>query len=289
MVVYTDEKDLQWRKLLDKGLEIALVAHADPGETHGESVGLSRAFDLAERFGAVPISHRLSYELPLRYSELFGSMMENAGSNHTWLTSTLVVYTGTETKKNLVAKSRMYESLLEFGYEDENSSRIDGLITINSDDPQKFDRCYELGNKHPDIWENKTKVVPNALKPFLFVQVPREYEGRFMVVELPNYRLQKKGNMRLVQINWSNVWEVSPQELTFNSSEPYPNRLNNSSLLPDLLKNGFTDSDFSFNNPLLASFAPCEGYSRSNNSEKKYQWWHPTTRGEAVIIQRPIK
>lgn len=284
MVIYTDEIDLQWHQLLDRGLEVALLAHANPGET----VGLSRAFDLAERFGAVPIDHRLSYDLPLMYSDLFGSLMKKAGSNHTWLTSTLLIYSGTKTKKDFVGKSRRYGSLLEFGYEDENS-RIDGLIVKNPDDPQKFDRWYELGNRHPEIWENKTKVDPDALKPFIFVQVPEEYEGRFIVAEFPNYKLHKNGNMGLVEVDWRNAWEVPNQELSFRSSSSFPNILNNSSLLPNIVIDGFTDSDFSFENPLLASFAPCEGYSKSNIAERRYQWWHPTTRGEAVIIQRPIQ
>lgn len=289
MVVYTDEKDLQWHQLLDRGLEVALVAHADPGQNQGETVGLSRAFDLAENFGAVPIGHRLSYDLPLMCSDLFGSLMKKAGSNHTWLTSTLLIYTGTKTKKNFVRKSRRYESLLEFGYEDENCSRIDGLIVRNPEDPQKFDRWYDLGNKHPEIWENKTKVGHDALKPFIFVKIPEEYEGKFMVVEFPNYKLQKNGNMRLVEVDWRNAWEVPNQELSFRSPRSFSNRVNNSSLLPNIVIDGFTDSDFSFKNPLLASFAPCEGYSRSNVKKREYQWWHPTTRGEAVIIQRPIQ
>lgn len=53
--MYINEKELQWHQLLDRGLEVALVAHADQGENHGESVGLSRAFDLAEKFGAIPL------------------------------------------------------------------------------------------------------------------------------------------------------------------------------------------------------------------------------------------
>jgi len=55
MVIYSKESEVTCHPLRNRRVEVALLAHANPGDTHGECVGLSRAFELAGRFGAIPI------------------------------------------------------------------------------------------------------------------------------------------------------------------------------------------------------------------------------------------
>ena len=279
MVIYHKEEDLHWHQLLDRGLEVALVAHADPGENHGESIGLSRAFDLAEKFGAIPVDHILSYELMLRYPEKFQAMIKIAGSNHTWFSTTLCIYSG-DGKKDIRPKRDRHNQLLEFGFVEETSGSMDVIVTP-SDNPHLY---RVLGQTLRDFKE----VSRDEIDSFLYVRVPEEHENRFNVIKYPHYKLKRESSKVLVEVDWEKVEEIPREQLAFRSKY---NHVYNSSLLPDFLKDGFKETDTSFCNPTLGFFAPAESYGlnrRDGVERDTWNYWCISTRGEAVIIQRPL-
>jgi hypothetical protein len=323
MVIYTDEKDLQWHKLLDKGLEVALLAHANSGETHGESIGLSRAFDLAHQFGAIPIDRRLSYELMMNYPEQFDAMMNIAGSNHTWLSTTLCVYAGDE---RINVEENVTRNLQQsFGYIEESSGRMNNLILKSNNEEFEVLKLYKKASWFPDkvyqvmedfLWKFETKMdilnidykfpyipipqLPSKLgrrfeplegknkKSFLYVDVPPEQRNRLHIVEYPNYSLKKNDLMVEVQIDWEKTEVIPNSELEFNKRYYH---IKNSRLLPNFLKDGFEETKTYFYNPTLGFFAPAESYGpygREKAKTNKPNYWAISTRGEAVIIQRPI-
>lgn len=276
VVIYNKEENLQWYKLPDKGLEVAVVAHADYGEKHGENIGLSRAFNLAERFGAIPIDHILAYELKERYSSQFKSMMKNVGSNHTWLSTTLCIYTG-KGEKDIRPTRIRNNQLLEFGYIEENNGMNKNTIVTSGNNPPYY---LALGGK----MGNFENVHRDSLESFIYVNVPVERENQFNVIRYPNYQLKKEGSKVLVRVDW-NQSEIIPRN-QFDIEEGLYKRINNSLLLPNLLKDGFRESTTHFNNPTIGFFAPAEGYGSESRHQNN---WRISTRGEAVIIQRPLR
>lgn len=280
MVIYTNEKDLTWYQLLDRGLEVALVAHADPGHNHGECVGLSRAFDLAKKFNAIPVDHILSYELMMRYPEQFKPIMETAGSNHTWLTTTLCIYTG-EGKKDIRPKRDRYNQLLEFGFIEETCEGMNKIVTAGSK-PNQYRAPSQLSR-------NFKEAPQDELDSFLYTQVPRKQENKFNIVEYPNYKLNRQGSKVLVEVDWDNVKEISKNQL---ESFGHDLKIKNSLLLPNFLQDGFSETQTYFSNPTLGFFAPAESYRKQRHPSyaKEYNpnYWRFSTRGEAVIIQRPL-
>lgn len=293
MVIY--DEDLQWHKLLDKGLEVALLAHADPGQGHGESVGLSRAFELAKKFGAIPVDHILSYELMVRYPKQFQSMMEIAGSNHTWLSTTLCIYTGHGKKGDPTSPNLSntlpefeHEPLLKFGYVEETGAGMNYLV-VPSDIPDHF----RVIDKILDELEDSLK---DEIPPYLYVRIPEELENQFMVVRYPDYKLKKRRNLgqngSLVDVDWEKVRIIPNEQVQIATSKNYPdfNHINNSTLLPDFL-NSFQETRTHFTNPTLGFFAPAESYGPMGSGKvytNPWNFWRISTRGEAVIIQRPI-
>lgn len=324
MVVYVSEKELQWHKLLDKGLEVALLAHADPGETHGESVGLSRAFDLAHQFGAIPIDHHLSYELMMNYPEQFGAMMNIAGSNHTWLSTTLCIYGGDE--RINVQKDVKRNLQQSFGYIEEAAGRMDELVLKSNNEGFEVLKLYEKNSWFPYkiyqaldsfLWKAEMKLeewniehnfpyisvpqLPSKIgrrfetfegknqKSFLYVNVPAEQRNKLHVVEYPNYSLKQNDFLVEVDVDWEKTEIIPNKELEFKNNYYH---VKNSRLLPNFLKDGFRETETSFYNPTLGFFAPAESYrprGREKAKTNKYNYWAISTRGEAVIIQRPIK
>ncbi|NCN87011.1 hypothetical protein GW932_04195 [archaeon] len=317
-MIYNDEESLTWYPLVDRGLEVALLAHANPGQTHGESVGLSRAFDLAKKFGAIPIDHILSYELMMNYPKEFQSMMDVAGSNHTWLSTTLCIYAGDEkinVEEDIKKENRFVSNY--FGYLEESGGGMNTLILPKEDDyydvlklRDRFSLIpYKLYNFFDDfLWKIQSKLeelnwgnmpqLPHKynwvfescnkkdLASFLYVEIPKEHKNKFNVVTYPNYTLNKKDSMVKVEVDWSKVQEIPREEIDFH--ENYY-QLKNSSLLPNFLKDGFKETETFFCNPTLGFFAPAESYDLQKAQEKGYNFWKISTRGEAVIIQRPIK
>lgn len=322
MVIYTDEKDLQWHKLLDKGLEVALVAHANPGEAHGESVGLSRAFDLAEKFGAIPIDHILSYKLMMRYPEQFEAMMKIAGSNHTWLSTTLCIYAGDEqinVKDDIMNTGRSTPK--SFGYIEETAGSMSELV-LPSEGVKEFNVLklrdtvpwipYKLYKIVDDLlWKAEIKLesmgwyhtpqLPSRYKwkfeehdgvdlsSFMYVEVSPEHRNKFNVITYPNYALNRQGSMVRVEVDWSKAKEIPREQLEFRDTYYH---INNSSLLPQFLNDGFRETTTSFHNPTIGFFAPAESYGPHGRERKEpngSNYWRISTRGEAVIIQRPIQ
>jgi len=322
MVIYADEKELQWHRLLDKGLEVALVAHADTGKTHGERIGLSRAFELAEKFGAIPVDHIISYELMMRYPEQFEAMMSIVGSNHTWLSTTLCIYAGDEQINiNEDIMNTGKSTPKAFGYIEETggsmsdlvlpSEGIKGYAVLKLRDtmpwiPHKLytsfdDLLYKAEIKLESAGWYHTPKLPSKCKwkfeesgnddlaSFLYVEVPPEHRNKFNVVTYPNYSLNRQGPMVRVEVDWSKASEIIRERLEFQDAYYH---VSNSSLLPQFLVDGFRETTTSFHNPTLGFFAPAESYGphgRERGERNEPNYWRISTRGEAVIIQRPIR
>lgn len=279
MVIYTREEDIVWHPLPDRGLEIALLVHADPGQTHGERVGLSRAFDLAAGFGAVPIDHLLSYDLMTRYPRQFGEMMAGAGSNHTWLSTTLCIYTG-KGPKNIRPKRRRRDPLLEFGFVEETASGMDRIV-YPGDSPGMF-RVYETTLGGPSF-----QATADEIETFLYASVPREREGLFNVVQYPHYSLRREGGMVQVAVDWQNADVIPDGSIERRGTGV---AVTSSALLPEFLANGFYERHIHFTNPTLGFFAPAESYGPAgrNNAMRDHNFWRISTRGEGVIMQRGL-
>jgi hypothetical protein len=277
MVIHSEE-ELQWHLLPDKGLEVALLAHANPEETHGECIGLSRAFDLAKKVGAVPVDHILYYDLMTKYKELYRDMMNFAGSNHTWLSTTLCIYTGEGRKETESKESN--NMLLEFGFIEETGASMNEIVT-----PCDIPGKYRVFDK---ISEESKEVLIDELGSFIYVRIPEERENRFNVVKYPNYRLNRQGSMVLLEVDWNNAEEI-PLKKLFNMMDG-PEAFRTSSLLPDFIKDGFKEAYNYFHNPTLGFFAPGESYGPiGREGFDEFNIWHISTRGEAVIIQKPVQ
>jgi hypothetical protein len=174
MVVYTNPKDVEWYKIPDWRLEFALLAHADPGEPHGKIIGLSRAFDLAKLHGAIPIDHRLSLELQVRKKHQFDAMMAKAGSNHTWLTSTLLFRMSKE------GNSR------GFGYIEESGGSMNQPVGSDAAAPGQS---------------------------YLWIRPPSEYRGALFAVKFPHYELKRQGDAVHVLPDYTKATRVPTKEL----------------------------------------------------------------------------
>jgi len=215
----------------------------------------------------------------MRYPEQFQAMMELAGSNHTWLSTTLCVYTG-DGKKNIRPKRDKYNRLLEFGFVEETVGSMDVIVTPS--DTFQYYRVLE------QTLRNFKEVKRDEIDSFLYVRVPVERENQFNVIKYPHYRLNRHGSMVLVEVDWDKVEEIPKEQLDFRHT---CNHIGNSALLSNFLEDGFKETDVTFHNPTLGFFAPAESYGPMGRNQGKrdlWNFWRISTRGEAVIIQRPL-
>ncbi len=276
MVIYTDEKDLDWIQLPEKGLEVALLAHADPGQNHGEDIGLTRAFQIASRFNAIPVDHLLSFELPIKYPDKFEELVRKAGSIAMWLTTTLCVYAG-EGKSILPDEHPVFN----FGYEEEsygNSAQV-----VYSGIEAKTIETYNFIMESGAVF-NTARGYPDFGR-VLSIRVPEELRNKFIVLNYPDYRLQRKENQTVVRPDWEKA-VIVPEDKINLSRDPRSHGVDNQALLPDF-EHYFLKTKTGFRNPTVGFFAPAEGYRLPERGV--FNFWRISTGGEAVIMQRPIQ
>jgi hypothetical protein len=303
MPVYQNEQELRWLPLNQHGVEVALAAHADPGQNHGKRIVMTRAFDIAAQFGAIPISHTLAYDLMTRYPVEFEEILKNAGSNHNWFTSTLCVYTG-DGRRKLGPDKDSGRPLLEFGYpEDSVRGSLEPLI-VPGNEPQTY-RTYEtpyidrrnrtlkrLGLYVPPIKEF-TETTADQMSSFVFVKVPERQINDLNIIEYPNYVLERDGNMTQLSIDWSKAQRIPFEVIASGTPGGCDmHHFNNSSTLPWFLEDGLAETTTHFDQPTLGIFGPAESYSsswRRNIGGFNPNFWRVGQWGEGLIIQRPLQ
>ncbi len=291
MPVYSHESEMSWVQLPDRGLEVALVAHADPGHNHGEGINFSRAISLAKQFGATPIDSLLAYDLKTRYPEKHWELVKDAGSNHTWVTSTLAIYTGDGMKFTQPDKPYT-DQLSEFGLVEERGRGMDHIIV-----PEKVGKKTQLYKTYDGLfhkYKEYTRKQVNEIPSFLYVRVPDEYQNKLNIVRYPNYHLNVKGSLARVVVDWDKVESIPREGLRLGRevyNKKFPMILNHFPAflaLPRLVEDGLVDSTITFQNPTLGFLDLAEGYGQKKGEDLGFFGWTITTFGEGVIIQRPI-
>ena len=158
---------------------------------------------------------------------------------------------------------------------------MDAIVTP-SNIPQHY-RVFEQALK-----EFK-EIKRDEIDSFLYVSVPKKQENRFNIVKYPHYRLNRQGSKVLVEVDWDNVEEIPKEQLDIQHKY---SDIANSALLPNFLNDGFKETYTLFKNPTLGFFAPAESYGPMGRGEEEansWNYWSISTRGEAVIIQRPLR
>lgn len=291
MVIYTAEKDLRWFQIPEKGIEVALLAHRecyDGTDKPREYVYLAKAFELCEKFGAIPASHDTMFDLPLKYPELFKDMMSVAGENHSWISSTLVMYTGLS-RKILRPKRMRHEPCPEFGfgymYEHLERSGIVSVDTIVTPGEKEGEfRRYD-----PIFKRYRVNNIEDILEPFTFIKVPEQHMGKVMMAEYGQYLPRWNGPQCNLEVDWEKVKIVTDDTagpFKLNKISGTTAKLDLTHFNPHRIENSWPSGCY-LDNPDLTTLTPGEAYE---GCLKKV---HPSyvialRKSGGVIMQRPL-